>query len=131
MGAVSMMPVPADQMSRPRMSDLYDPMGVGMNAMGNDPRLQLVQGPKTLDGTEGIQAAGIWQKLLAPLSEYKNQFEAILHDIGRRVSSGNLTTSDLFLIQFKLTQLTYINDLSSKIADKGSQGIQTLFRNQG
>lgn len=131
MGAVSMMPVPADQMSRPRMSDLYDPTGVGMNAMGNDPRLQLVQGPKTLDGTESVQAAGVWQKLLSPLSQYKDSFERILNDIGCRVSRGNLTTADLFMIQFQLTQLTYINDLSSKIADKGSQGIQTLFRNQG
>lgn len=112
-------------------SDLYDPMGPGMNVMGNDPRIQLVQRAQGLAGTEGVQAAGAWQKFLSPLTEFKNKFESILSDISRRVEKGNLTTADLFQIQFQLTQLSYVNDLSSKIADKGSQGVQTLFRNQG
>lgn len=38
--------------------------------------------------------------------------------------------SDLFSLQFELMQLTLQQDLTAKVADRLSQGVQTLFRNQ-
>jgi hypothetical protein len=43
----------------------------------------------------------------------------------------DFTTVDLMKMQYLVMQLTYVNELSSKVADKTSQGAQTLFRNQG
>ncbi|MCX5772424.1 MAG: type III secretion system inner rod subunit SctI [Candidatus Hydrogenedentes bacterium] len=37
---------------------------------------------------------------------------------------------DLFSLQFELMQLTLQQDLTAKVADRLSQGVQTLFRNQ-
>lgn len=37
---------------------------------------------------------------------------------------------DLFSLQFELMQLSLQQDLTAKVADKLSQGVQTLFRNQ-
>jgi len=37
---------------------------------------------------------------------------------------------DLFNLQFELMQLTLQQDLTAKVADRLSQGVQTLFRNQ-
>jgi type III secretion system YscI/HrpB-like protein len=37
---------------------------------------------------------------------------------------------DLFGLQLELMQLTFQQDLTAKVADRLSQGVQTLFRNQ-
>jgi hypothetical protein len=47
------------------------------------------------------------------------------------VSGSKMTSASLLEMQFLVMQLAYVNELSSKVADKTSQGLQTLFRNQG
>ncbi|MDR0418424.1 MAG: EscI/YscI/HrpB family type III secretion system inner rod protein [Puniceicoccales bacterium] len=46
-------------------------------------------------------------------------------------NGANFSTANLMELQWQVMQLSYINELSSKVADKTSQGAQTLFRNQG
>jgi hypothetical protein len=41
------------------------------------------------------------------------------------------STASLFTMQYKVTQMSILMDVSSKVGDKGSQAFQTLFRNQG
>lgn len=43
---------------------------------------------------------------------------------------GPMEMRDLFSLQMELMQLSFQQDLAAKVADKMSQGIQTLFRNQ-
>ncbi|MDR3317106.1 MAG: hypothetical protein LBS68_03525 [Puniceicoccales bacterium] len=75
--------------------------------------------------------ANLYDKILAPLGEFRSNFDQILNNIGGIVNKGQIGMADLFQIQFQLTQLSYMNDLTAKTADKISQGMQTLFRNQG
>ncbi|MDR2664493.1 MAG: hypothetical protein LBB14_03150 [Puniceicoccales bacterium] len=76
-------------------------------------------------------ASSAIQKVLKPLSEFRKGYDKIVTDISDIVSRGHVSMQDLFQIQFQLTQLSYMNDVSAKTADKISQGTQTLFRNQG
>jgi hypothetical protein len=77
------------------------------------------------------QNVNMYNKMLAPLYEFRQSFDKITRNISDLVGRGNISMSDLFSVQFQLMQLGYMNDLSAKTADKLSQGIQTLFRNQG
>lgn len=53
-----------------------------------------------------------------------------LEEIKEAMNSGDLTTSELLSLQLKMQQLTQQQELASKVADKTSQGVQTLFKNQ-
>jgi hypothetical protein len=46
------------------------------------------------------------------------------------LASGPISQQDMMRIQFEVTQFGIVLDLSSKVGDKGSQALQTLFRNQ-
>lgn len=46
-------------------------------------------------------------------------------------SKGNLTMEDMMKLQFEVMQLGIEQDITTKMADKTSNGVQTLFRNQG
>jgi hypothetical protein len=73
----------------------------------------------------------IFQRILRPLGEFRSKFDAIVGDISDIVTAGSMGMKELIQIQFQLTQLSYMNDVTAKTADKISQGTQTLFRNQG
>ncbi|MDR0727586.1 MAG: EscI/YscI/HrpB family type III secretion system inner rod protein [Puniceicoccales bacterium] len=84
-----------------------------------------------VDGGAQPQQASIYNKMLGPLYEFRKGFDEITNNISGLVNRGNMRMADLFSVQFQLMQLGYMNDLSAKTADKLSQGVQTLFRNQG
>lgn len=46
-------------------------------------------------------------------------------------SKGELTMEDMMKLQFEVMQLGIEQDITTKMADKTSSGVQTLFRNQG
>ncbi|MDR0428832.1 MAG: hypothetical protein LBG86_02215 [Puniceicoccales bacterium] len=80
--------------------------------------------------TKKKENVNILNKLIAPLSEFRQHFDAIADNIANIVSNGSMYISEMFQVQYQLTQMAYMNDLSSKSADKLSQAAQTLFRNQ-
>ncbi|MDR2677568.1 MAG: hypothetical protein LBB26_03330 [Puniceicoccales bacterium] len=84
-----------------------------------------------VDKSSQAQQASLYSKMLSPLYEFRQKFDEIAGGIGSLVNQGNISMADLFSVQFQLMQLGYMNDLSAKTADKLSQGVQTLFRNQG
>ncbi|MDR1435941.1 MAG: hypothetical protein LBI39_01905 [Puniceicoccales bacterium] len=69
--------------------------------------------------------------ILRPLGSFRKKLNAIVDNIVGIVGKGDITMKELIQIQYQLTQLAYMNDVSSKTADKLGQGAQTLFRNQG
>lgn len=95
----------------------------------NDVRAARLSSPNRHDTR--ISEADLYQQIIQPLSEFRRSFDRIIGNIGDIATRGNMSMADLFQIQFQLTQLAYMNDLSAKTADKLSQGVQTLFRNQG
>jgi hypothetical protein len=70
--------------------------------------------------------------VLSTIQNLRNKFREIQHSVENLVKSKqDFTTADLMKMQYDVMQLAYLNELSSKTADKTSQGAQTLFRNQG
>jgi hypothetical protein len=70
--------------------------------------------------------------VLNSIQSVQDKFNEIHHDIKILVEKKeDFSSTDLMKMQYNVMQLTYLNELSSKTADKTSQGAQTLFRNQG
>lgn len=66
------------------------------------------------------------------IQSVRDQFLKIQHNLESLAQKGqDFSSADLFQMQYDVMQLSYINEISSKTADKTSQGAQTLFRNQG
>ncbi len=70
-----------------------------------------------LDGIEKMSTA------------YHSRVDAVNGTIAG-VGEGGMTVQDTMKLQFELMQLNMQQDVTAKIADKTSQGIQTLFKNQ-
>lgn len=123
-------PNPQNVTLQPLAEDL---LKTGVDATQNDSRLQAGARPivQEVSNDLPITQQNIYQKILEPLTEFRHGFDRIMGNIGKIVAKGNMGMKDLLQIQFQLVQLAYMNDISSKTADKLSQGVQTLFRNQG
>jgi hypothetical protein len=66
------------------------------------------------------------------IQSVRDKFMEIQHNIEGFVNKKeDFSGVDLMKMQYDVMQLAYLNELSSKTADKTSQGAQTLFRNQG
>jgi outer membrane lipoprotein SlyB len=66
------------------------------------------------------------------IQSVRDKFLEIQHRVTVLCSKGtDFSSVDLMRMQYDVMQLAYLNELSSKTADKTSQGLQTLFRNQG
>lgn len=84
--------------------------------------------------TMGVRpvASSPTQGILDSIQSVRDVFKGITKKIDYLSSRGHDPTSkDLLEMQFLVLQLSYVNELSSKVSDKTSQGLQTLFRNQG
>ncbi|MDR1437689.1 MAG: hypothetical protein LBI69_01355 [Puniceicoccales bacterium] len=97
----------------------------GVEGLAADPMQSAEKSAKTKN------SENIYDKMIAPLAEFREKFEALVANIGQVVSKGDVSMSELFMVQYQLLQFSYMNDMSAKTADKVSQGIQTLYRNQG
>jgi hypothetical protein len=93
--------------------------------------LNSAEAPGSVDKSSEAQQASVYNKMLGPLYEFRQKFDEIIGGIANMVAHEEISMGNLFSIQFQLMQLGYMNDLSAKTADKLSQGVQTLFRNQG
>ncbi|UPA28771.1 MAG: hypothetical protein LW808_001755 [Verrucomicrobiota bacterium] len=72
------------------------------------------------------------QGILDSIQSVRDVFKGITRRINYLSANGRDPSSkDLLEMQFLVLQLSYVNELSSKVSDKTSQGLQTLFRNQG
>jgi hypothetical protein len=65
------------------------------------------------------------------VSKVRTQVKRV-HDLVKDYSShpDQLGQSELIKLQYEVTQLALLLDMASKIGDKTSQGLQSMFRNQ-
>jgi hypothetical protein len=95
----------------------------GMRGLGRGRRRRLVESVQSNTPTKGIANS---------IQSVRDKFMEIQHNIEVLVSKKeDFSSVDLMKMQYDVMQLSYLNELSSKTADKVSQGAQTLFRNQG
>jgi len=112
----------------------------GVNGPGGVEQTSAVQG--TLE-TGQVDAAGkiqshdptsLGEALLDSLDRLKighdNRMKAVANSLEEMNDAPN-SVSAAMKLQFELMQMSIEHDLTAKVADKTSQGVQTLFRNSG
>lgn len=71
--------------------------------------------------------------ILDGLGKMRSEQDANVQQINQLVGEakdGPLTVQDTMELQFRLMQLSLHQDLTAKVADKSSQGVQNLMKNQ-
>ncbi|MDR1366759.1 MAG: hypothetical protein LBJ13_02520 [Puniceicoccales bacterium] len=115
-------------------------------AFGRSKEFQNVLGSNVVDLTvNSVKHAGFWKhksiERVTPgegvyntAQEMRDAYNNIINSIDQLMANkdgSNFTTADLLTLQMYVMQLAFINEVSSKVADKTGQCAQTLFRNQG
>jgi type III secretion system YscI/HrpB-like protein len=86
-------------------------------------------GPSQAAGSQQTLGDAILQgieKMKAGQENKVQEIEKTLEEIGDQP----MTTQNMMKLQFDLMQLNIQQEVTSKVADKTTQGIQTLFKNQ-
>jgi hypothetical protein len=80
----------------------------------------------------GATASGetLAQKAFNIVKGVRENLDGLFAYVEKFSKDKNPSTAALFEMQFKVTQMSILMDVSSKVGDKGSQAFQTLFRNQ-
>ncbi|MEM9280419.1 MAG: type III secretion system inner rod subunit SctI [Verrucomicrobiota bacterium] len=111
----------ADPVDVARFESLIDPAGqpdaATAPAAVSPPSESGGLGNVILDGIEKMSSA------------YNNRVDAVNASVSD-VGEGGMTVQETMKLQLELMQLNLQQDVTAKIADKTSQGIQTLFKNQ-
>ncbi|MDR0742305.1 MAG: hypothetical protein LBE98_02475 [Puniceicoccales bacterium] len=74
-------------------------------------------------------------------AEYQNRLSDFMSSVKRQLDhmatvatelaqKPDLSQQDLMRIQYEVTQMSIVLDVASKVGDKGSQALQTLFRDK-
>ncbi|MBF0103124.1 MAG: type III secretion system inner rod subunit SctI [Desulfobacterales bacterium] len=85
-------------------------------------------------GTDPEQFTNPGDSILQGLEKLKNTYDNRIEKVDNMVKATNersLTMQDAMQLQFEIMQINMTQDITTKVADKISQGTQTLFRNQG
>jgi hypothetical protein len=104
------------------------------NAQQADVQTGLLQ-PHAIDGAApnpGTRSLG--DALLDGIVQVKNDYDARFAKMAESMSASkgqDLSMSQALQIQYELMQVGLSQELTAKMADKTSSGVQTLFRNQG
>jgi type III secretion system YscI/HrpB-like protein len=88
-----------------------------------------VSQPDNIEPTEKTMG----DSLLEGMEKSRTSYEDRLHNINEiinKTSGETMTPQEMMKMQFELMELNLQQDLTSKVADKSSQGVQTLFKNQ-
>lgn len=64
---------------------------------------------------------------ISKVKEQMQRVTTLIQDLQRKPDIGQ---GDLLRIQYEVTQMALVLDVSSKVGDKSSQALQSLFRNQ-
>ena len=97
---------------------------------------QQVQMSQAMQPTVEAQPPGettLGDAILDGLEKMKTSHDSRMEGIQDRLTKtegAEMTVQDALALQFEVMQLGIEQDLTTKVADKTSQGVQTLFRNQ-
>ncbi len=108
------------------------------NAMnGQSSNVQAAQSTTAAQNAQATAAAdqprSIGDAILDSLDNVRNRHDMHMENIQDKLMSpegGELTVQDAMALQFEVMQMGMEHELTTKIADKTSQGVQTLFHNQ-
>ncbi len=89
-----------------------------------------------LGEVEGVSAVGAPEEvamgdvILDGLQKIKNTHESGMARVQSIMGQDQIATKDMLQLQFELTSMNIELETASKVADKSSQGIQSMMRNQ-
>jgi type III secretion system YscI/HrpB-like protein len=98
-----------------------------VSASGQAPAVQNVQ----LNAVDQPRSLG--DAILDGLDQMRVRHDVRMENIQDKLLSpegGELTVQDAMALQFEVMQLGIEHELTTKVADKTSQGVQTMFHNQ-
>lgn len=106
-------------------------------AMGNPVDPQAVQNVNAVQNAQTNAVAPADQTLgdaiLNGIEQMRTRHDVRMDKIQEKLletQGAELTVQDAMALQFEVMQLGIEQDLTTKVADKTSQGVQTLFHNQ-
>jgi len=79
------------------------------------------------------RGSGLGDLVLAGIDRMSSAYQQRVDAVNSTLASSGpegLSSGEMMQLQFELTQMTLMQDLTAKVADKTSQGMQTLFKNQ-
>ncbi len=84
----------------------------------------------------GTQAAGnpsLGDSILNGIEKLKTNYDVRADRIEQTLinSGGEMSMEQMMKLQFEVMQMGIEQDITTKMADKTSSGVQTMFRNQG
>ena len=69
-----------------------------------------------------------WSNIQNVNQDYQNQVKAI--DSATEASDVGMNPGDLLKMEYEVSKMTVEQEVTSKIGDSASQGVQQLFKNQ-
>jgi hypothetical protein len=89
-----------------------------------------------LGDTQATGAAGkpsLGDSILNGIEKLKSNYDVRADRIEQTLinSNGEMSMEEMMKLQFEVMQMGIEQDITTKMADKTSSGVQTLFRNQG
>jgi type III secretion system YscI/HrpB-like protein len=102
---------------------------------GDVQALQQAGGPQNvqMNAISSGEPRSLGDAILDGLDQMRTRHDMRMENIQDKLTSpegGELTVQDAMALQFEVMQLGIEHDLTTKVADKTSQGVQTLFHNQ-
>ncbi|WP_461833088.1 EscI/YscI/HrpB family type III secretion system inner rod protein [Desulfothermus sp.] len=83
--------------------------------------------------TQNIEQEGLGDQILKGIEKLKQSHEQQIEKVNQLVENSDdqpMSVQEALRLQFELMQLSQEQELVSKGADKSSQAVQTMFRNQ-
>jgi type III secretion system YscI/HrpB-like protein len=107
------------------------------NALGDQTAGQSLPGTETaheVSGTPKVgEPTGLGDAILNGMERAKANHAGKVNTINRLLEKSGaepMSVQDAMRLQFELMQLNIQQEITTKTADKSSQGVQTLFKNQ-
>ena len=111
------------------------------NAMNDGPSGDQVPSPSDAPPQNAPQVApatpgnppSVGDAVLEGLEKMKTSYDAKVDSVNEQfagLKEGSLSVQEAIRLQFELTQLSFQTEMTGKVSDKTSQGVQSLFRNQ-
>lgn len=86
----------------------------------------------SVDTSEGA-ASGLGEQILKGMEQLGERREEQVENINKMLSEGGdepMSVQDTLRMQFELMRMTQEQEVTTKVADKSGQGVQTLLKNQ-
>ena len=81
---------------------------------------------------EPVEPPSLGDAILDGVEKMKSNHDARVDAIEQQLAEadGEMSVQDCLKLQFEVMQMSIEQEVTGKIADKSSQGVQTLFKNQ-